>query len=90
MSGHGQRFNPEKASKLLDPSRKKIIDPLEVIKMIGLSREDTVADLGAGNGYFSIPIAEYTNQTVYAVDIEPKMFHSLQENAKALGIKNIT
>ncbi len=36
-----------------------------------------VADLGAVNGYFTIPITKVTNNTFYAVDIEPKVLSML-------------
>ncbi|MDQ0197924.1 class I SAM-dependent methyltransferase [Neobacillus ginsengisoli] len=89
MSGHGHRFNPDKASKLLDPKRKQIIAPEMVMELFELRRSDVVADLGAGNGYFTVPLAINTDQTVYAVDIEPKMLHFLQEHARMKNVKNI-
>jgi ubiquinone/menaquinone biosynthesis C-methylase UbiE len=89
MSGHGHRFNPEKAGKLLSPMRKKLISPETVIDLLGLGRDDVVADLGAGNGYFTVPIAAHTDKTVYAVDIEPKMLDLLKEHASIDHVENI-
>jgi ubiquinone/menaquinone biosynthesis C-methylase UbiE len=89
MSGHGHRFNPNKAEKLLEPQRKQIISPDTVMDLLGLGRDDVVADLGAGNGYFTVPIAAHTDKTVYAVDIEPKMLALLKERALAGNINNI-
>ncbi|PLR82194.1 SAM-dependent methyltransferase [Bacillus canaveralius] len=87
MAGH--RFNPEKADKLLDTKRKELIDPEQVISLLGLRKNDAVADLGAGNGYFTIPLAKETNDVVYAVDIEPKMLELLKERASKENLKNI-
>lgn len=89
MSGHGHRFNPDKAGKLLDPKRKQIISPEKVMEIFELRRSDVVADLGAGNGYFTVPFALNTDQTVYAVDIEPKMLDLLKEHARINDVKNI-
>lgn len=89
MSGHGHRFNPDKAGKLLDRKRKQIIAPEKVMELFELRRSDIVAELGAGNGYFTIPVAVNTDQTVYAVDIEPKMLDLLKEHARIKNVKNI-
>lgn len=87
MAGH--RFKPEKAEKLLDPKRHELIPPNKVIEILDIKKSDIVADLGAGNGYFTIPIAGQTNATVYAVDIEPKMLDLLKERATEGNHKNI-
>lgn len=53
-----------------------------------MKSDDTVADLGAGVGYFTIPIAKHSDHVV-AVDIEPKMLEMLKENANHEQITNI-
>lgn len=40
-------------------------------------------------GYFTIPMAKQTKETVSAVDIEPKMLEMLQENASKNHVDNI-
>jgi 2-polyprenyl-3-methyl-5-hydroxy-6-metoxy-1,4-benzoquinol methylase len=77
----GHRFNPEKASKLLDPKRKQLISVETVIRLLEIKDNDVIADLGAGNGYFSIPMAKSTDMEIYAIDIEPKMLQFLQDYA---------
>lgn len=51
----------------------------------------TVCDLGCGNGYYTLELAERVGPEgkVLAVDIQPEMLHLLSERAKAAGIKNI-
>ncbi|MFZ3579786.1 class I SAM-dependent methyltransferase [Virgibacillus sp. DJP39] len=61
--------------------RKDLLPPDKVLEHLNLNFNDTVADLGAGNGYFTIPIAKSTRDLVYAVDIEPKMLEMLKVNA---------
>ena len=85
----GSRFNPDDADKLLSTKRKELLPPHKVIEILDISTDDIVADLGAGNGYFTIPIAKGTKKTVYAVDIEPKMLGMLKDNAVKEQIKNI-
>ncbi|QQZ09875.1 class I SAM-dependent methyltransferase [Heyndrickxia vini] len=87
MAGH--RFKPEKAEKLLDPKRQELIPPEKVIELLDIQNGDIIADLGAGNGYLTLPLAKQTNETIYAVDIEPKMLDLLKGRAEQEGYQNI-
>ncbi len=88
MTGH--RFNPEHANKLLNPKRGKAILPENVIEIMNIQKGDQVVELGAGNGYFTLPIARITEEMVYAVDIEPHMLSLLQDRAREQHISNLT
>jgi SAM-dependent methyltransferase len=50
-----------------------------------------VCDMGSGNGYHTIPMAEAVGETgkVFAVEIQPEMLQMLSQRAKAQGIGNI-
>ncbi|WP_138417374.1 class I SAM-dependent methyltransferase [Aquibacillus sediminis] len=84
-----KKFNPEKADKLFSEERKALLPPDKLLSYLEIDSQDVVADLGAGNGYFTLPIAQKTTNTVYAVDIEPKMLNMLKENAAIASIDNI-
>lgn len=86
----GHRFKPEKAEKLLDPKRRELIPPDKVMEILDVQKSDIVADLGAGNGYLTIPLAEQTGEVVYAVDIEPKMLELLKARAEHVNLKKYT
>jgi len=51
----------------------------------------TVADIGAGTGYFSRRLARKTGPggTVLAVDIQPEMLQLLQQNMTKAGLTNV-
>lgn len=83
-----KRFNPEQAHKLMSADRRKKLPPEKVIKYLELDLNDRVADLGAGTGYFTIPIAKRTKE-VFAVDIETKMLAILKGNAAEEQLENI-
>lgn len=85
----GHRFNPEKAERLLDPKRQDWVPTEKVLSLLEPNRGEFTADLGAGNGYFTLPIAAETKQTVYAVDIEPKMLEALRLRAEEQEIDHI-
>ena len=53
---------------------------------------DNVADIGAGTGYFSLPMAAIVgdNGTIYSVDIQPEMLAIIEARSSEMGIKNVT
>ncbi|WP_330203563.1 class I SAM-dependent methyltransferase [Cyanobacterium sp. Dongsha4] len=56
------------------PSREAEEQPSKVIEALNLSPDDTIADIGAGSGYFSFRLAQKVSQgLVYAVDVQPEM-----------------
>lgn len=73
----------------MSQERKDQLQPDKVIEHLHVSTDDVVADLGAGPGLFTIPIAKQTKHDVYAVDIEPEMLERLQTHAEKENIENI-
>jgi ubiquinone/menaquinone biosynthesis C-methylase UbiE len=66
-------------------------DPERAIRELHLKPGMTVADIGAGTGYYSIRIAKLLspNGKVLANDIQPEMLAHLRANAKKAGLNNI-
>lgn len=55
-----------------------------------LQPDDVVADLGAGTGYFSLPIATRVPKgRVYAVDIQQEMLDIVANRAASAGLANV-
>jgi len=90
-TGHGRRFSAEGDffERLEGPERMAAIPRDEILPRMGLSRIQTVLDLGAGTGYFSIPIAEKVRKVV-SVDLEPKMLGVLEQRILLAKIPNIS
>lgn len=65
--------------------------PDQVIRAMGLSDGDVVADIGCGTGYFSRPMARAVapGGKVYGVDIQPEMLDFLEKIAEEFGVSNI-
>lgn len=79
------------AKEFDDPARDAWQMPGRVIDALGLTRGQSVADIGAGTGYFSSRLARSAAApTVYAVDIEPSMVAYLKARAAKEGLKNLT
>jgi SAM-dependent methyltransferase len=61
-----------------------------LLENLPLETGDIVADIGAGTGYFSLPIAERIGAgKVYAVDIQPEMLERIGRRMEKFGISNI-
>ena len=83
--------NPERSAKSFDdPARDAWQMPERVIDALGLTTGQTVADLGAGTGYFTVRLARSkAAPLVYAVDVEEAMVKYVRERAAKEGLKNI-
>jgi SAM-dependent methyltransferase len=86
------RFNDAEqwAKEFDDPARDAWQLPARVIESLKLQPGQSVADIGAGTGYFSSKLAKAgAAPTVYAVDIEPAMVAHLASRAAKEGLKNL-
>jgi ubiquinone/menaquinone biosynthesis C-methylase UbiE len=65
--------------------------PARVIEALDIAPGDSVADLGAGSGYFTFRLAEATGPTgtVYAVDIDEEMLDLVMEEARERNAANV-
>lgn len=86
---HGHRFDPKHMEKLVNPERRKMLPPEEILKLLDVQTEHTVADIGCGPGFFTIPLATVA-EDVYGVDVSPEMLRMLKERADEQGLNNIT
>ena len=62
-----------------------------LLQILAPVSESTVADVGAGTGYYSRRVADLVGPTgkVYAIDVQPEMFATLQSLAKQRGYGHI-
>ncbi|OFW23184.1 MAG: hypothetical protein A3H97_12005 [Acidobacteria bacterium RIFCSPLOWO2_02_FULL_65_29] len=73
-----------------DPARDAWQMPDRVIEALALSRGQSVADIGAGTGYFSVRLAKSkAAPIVYAADVEPSMVDYLAKRAMKEGLTNV-
>ena len=76
---------------LMSEERKQWHNPETILKGLGIKDGMTLADIGSGPGFFTIPMAQTTGEkgTVYAVDSNQTMLNSLKENIAKLGVNKI-
>lgn len=86
-----KHFDPEgSALRFDDPARDTWQLPDRVIAAFNLKAGQSVADIGAGTGYFTVRLAKSdTTPKVYAADIEPSMVKYLRERAATEGLSNV-
>lgn len=64
--------------------------PRQILEQLGIEADDSLADIGSGNGYFTLPAAEVVAPApVYAVDIDADLLAELSETAAEGGHSNI-
>jgi SAM-dependent methyltransferase len=94
MSGrqYALPMSVEGAPWLERPERIQEENPDLALRLIGIARGSTVADIGAGSGYFTIRMARLTGPDgrVYASDIQPGMIALLRANVARTDLKNVT
>ena len=89
MSQSGEPYvcSADHAGWLTTPVRRLITDPRRLLR--GLAGPgDTVADLGCGPGFFTLPLAEAVGDSgsVLAVDLQAAMLERVRERAQKAGL----
>ncbi|MBI5400917.1 MAG: class I SAM-dependent methyltransferase [Candidatus Yonathbacteria bacterium] len=66
-------------------------NPEENIKALGIYEGMVIADLGAGTGAYTIPLAEKAGETgrVYAVEVQKDFLTNIKNEATNRGLKNV-
>lgn len=84
MSWHGASWL-ERAERKTEERPDLLLDALQIKPGI------TIADIGAGSGYYTRQLAAKTGAAgkVIAVDVQPEMLEILKKQNQALGIKNV-
>ena len=84
----GKRFHPAKKKKLFSEKRLKSLRPAELLEELNLKEGDIFIDIGAGNGFFSLPAAEIVGESgkVFSVDVEIDMLLDLKHRAQKAGL----
>ena len=76
------KFDPRHVERLLSEERFKNISPESILRKAGLKEGDTMADIGSGPGFFSMPAAEIVGSSgrVFAVDTQEEMLEYFKDN----------
>lgn len=92
VTAGAQQRTPEEYAKVLDrPERVARLQVPRVVADLGLKPGDRVADIGAGSGVFTRPMARAVGPggVVYAVDVDEGLLAIVARRAKQDGLENI-
>jgi SAM-dependent methyltransferase len=90
--GRPQLFRPEDLPLLEGPDRVLWQKPELVMDLLNIADGSTVADIGAGAGWFTIRLARRVgpNGTVYAQDLQREMVIAIGRRVKRENLRNVT
>jgi SAM-dependent methyltransferase len=85
-----QVMGHEGAAWLDRPEREAEDAPGILLRSLGLKPTDTVADVGAGTGYFALRLAALVPQgRVLAEDVQPEMLQILEHKRREARLRNV-
>ena len=78
-------------SQFEDPKRDEKLQPDRVMDVLGIKAGSSVADIGAGSGWFTVRAARRVgnNGVVYAVEINSEYLKHIEDRAKNENLPNI-
>jgi predicted methyltransferase len=87
----GRLFPPENLGLLEAPDRAAWQKPEQIMDALGVAEGSTVADIGAGAGWFTIQLARRVgpNGTVYAQDVQRQMLEAIRRRVAREGLQNV-
>jgi ubiquinone/menaquinone biosynthesis C-methylase UbiE len=88
---HGRLFSPEDLGVLEGPDRDAWQMPDAIMDALGIADGATVADIGAGGGWFTVRLARRVGPrgVVYAQDVQVPMLEAIQRRVDREGLKNV-
>ena len=91
MSTHSDHPDmPNSVERMLRPERAETLDPFRVMSHCPINPRDTVADIGCGPGYFTLPLAKYLiHGKVLALDTSDEIVQACQERVDKARLGNV-
>ena len=88
---HGRLFPPQDLGLLEGPDRDAWQNPDQIMDALGIADGSTVADIGAGAGWFTIRLARRVgpNGVVYAQDVQRQMLEAIRRRVAREGLQNV-
>jgi predicted methyltransferase len=88
---HGRLFPPQDLGLLEGPDRDKWQRPDQIMDALSIADGSSVADIGAGAGWFTIRLARRVGPRgmVYAQDVQREMLEAIRRRVAKEGLQNV-
>ncbi|MBI4887795.1 MAG: class I SAM-dependent methyltransferase [Acidobacteria bacterium] len=88
---HGRLFPPQDLGLLEGPDRATWQKPDDIMDALGIADGASVADIGAGAGWFTIRLARRVgpNGVVIAQDVQRQMLEAIRRRVAREGLRNV-
>ena len=88
---HGRLFPPQDLGLLEGPDRDAWQQPGRIMDALGIADGATVADVGAGGGWFTVRLARRVgpNGTVLAEDVQRQMIDAIERRVAREDLRNV-
>ena len=84
------KFDPQNNHLLVADDRQLSVDTHRVLSLLPINRYHSVADVGCGPGYFTLPLAKYLfDGRVYALDIQQEMLDAASAELNRVRLSNV-
>ena len=84
------KFDPASKEGLVSRERREALDPQRVLSLVPIQYHQTIADIGCGPGYFTVPIAKSLfGGKVYALDVQQEMLDATQAAFDEINLTNV-
>ncbi len=86
-----RKFDPRLKDRLLTEERYELLRPAELLRSLGLKSGHTIADIGCGPGFFTVPAAEIVGEKgrVLAADVQGEMLSAVRARVMEHGLSNV-
>jgi predicted methyltransferase len=88
---HGRLFPPQDLGLLEGPDRAAWQRPDQIMDALAIAERSTVADIGAGSGWFTVKLARRVGPRgmVYAQDVQREMLDAIRRRVGREGLLNV-
>lgn len=84
------KFDPNNKDTLVSIERRRTLDPHAVLSQMPITAHQTVADIGCGPGYFTVPLAKYLfDGKVFALDVQREMLKATEDSLAKVNLTNV-
>jgi ubiquinone/menaquinone biosynthesis C-methylase UbiE len=84
------KYDPANMDRLLAPNRYEQLDIHRIFSLLPLTHYQTIADIGCGPGFFTIPLAKTLWEgKVYALDIQKEMLEACRRRVEEARLGNV-